>query len=214
MLDETKSDNFDKITQTGGTAKTVRLARPLVKETWNTIYLPFQMSGEEIAATFGEGTQVAQLSNYDAEQNNYSFQSATEIAAGIAYLIKPTADAPATYVLKDKISAPLAYGDEYFVGSYDPQDVAVGDKLVTAGNKIQAVTKAGKIKGFRAFFPVSTGSGAKDATFTIDGQSTGIIGIDGDVIETTGNIYDLQGRKVNKPQHGVYIVNGKKVVVK
>ena len=211
MLDETKSDNFDKITQTGGAVKTVRLARPLVKETWNTIYLPFQMTGEEIAATFGEGTQVAQLSNYDAEQNNYSFQSATEIAAGIAYLIKPTADAPATYVLKDKISAPLAYGDEYFVGSYDPQDVAVGDKLVAAGNKILAVTTAGQI---RAYFPASTGSGAKDATFTIDGQSTGIIGIDGEIIETTGNIYDLQGRKVNKPQHGVYIMGGKKVVVK
>ena len=214
MLDETKSDNFDKITQTGGAVKTVRLARPLVKETWNTIYLPFQMTGEEIAATFGEGTQVAQLSNYDAEQNNYSFQSATEIAAGIAYLIKPTADAPATYVLKDKISAPLAYGDEYFVGSYDPQDVAVGDKLVAAGNKILAVTTAGQIKGFRAYFPASTGSGAKDATFTIDGESTGIIGIDGEIIEATGNIYDLQGRKVNKPQHGVYIMGGKKVVVK
>ena len=27
-------------------------------------------------------------------------------------------------------------------------------------------------------------------------------------------IYDLQGRRVSNPQHGVYIVNGKKFVIK
>ena len=27
-------------------------------------------------------------------------------------------------------------------------------------------------------------------------------------------IYDLQGRRVKNPQHGIYIVNGKKVVFK
>lgn len=27
-------------------------------------------------------------------------------------------------------------------------------------------------------------------------------------------LFDLQGRKVEKPQHGIYIQNGKKVIVK
>ncbi|MBR4432905.1 MAG: hypothetical protein IKS80_00175, partial [Bacteroidaceae bacterium] len=27
-------------------------------------------------------------------------------------------------------------------------------------------------------------------------------------------VYDLQGRKVDKPTHGLYIVNGKKVLIK
>jgi hypothetical protein len=29
-----------------------------------------------------------------------------------------------------------------------------------------------------------------------------------------GNIYDLQGRRVTKPTKGLFVVNGKKVVVK
>ena len=30
----------------------------------------------------------------------------------------------------------------------------------------------------------------------------------------TSAVYDLQGRRVNNPQHGLYIVNGKQVVMK
>ena len=29
-----------------------------------------------------------------------------------------------------------------------------------------------------------------------------------------GNIYDLQGRKVNRPFSGIFIINGKKVAIK
>ena len=192
----------------------VVLDRPLVSGTYNTIILPFDMSADEIATAFGEGTTIASLASYDAEKNNYSFQTATDIQAGVAYLIKPTADAPYVYNFTDRTIDAAIDDASLFVGSYDPQDLQLGDKIVAAGNKVKSLVEAGRIKGFRAYFPADSGSGAKSATFSVDGESTGIIGIDGEIIETTGNIYDLQGRKVNKPQHGVYIVGGKKVVVK
>ena len=212
-LDETKSDNATKIATFNGATMPVVLTRPLVKDTYNTIILPFDMSAAEIATAFGDGTKLAKLTSYDSEKANYSFESATEIEAGVAYLIKPTADAPAAYSFTDRAISSTVAAATYFVGSFDPQDVAVGDKLVGTGNKLLTVGTTGQIKGFRAFFPAQ-GNAAKECTFTIDGESTGIIGIDGEIIETTGNIYDLQGRKVNKPSHGVYIVNGKKIVIK
>ena len=213
LLNEEATDNTDKITQTGDAVKTIRLTRPLVKDTYNTIILPFEVAREEITPIFGDGTVLAKFVSYDTENGNYSFESAEAIEAGVAYLIKPTADAPASYVFDDRGVSSTVATATYFVGSFDPQDVAVGDKLVGTGNKLLTVGTTGQIKGFRAFFPAQ-GNAAKECTFTIDGESTGIIGIDGEIIETTGNIYDLQGRKVNKPSHGVYIVNGKKIVIK
>lgn len=56
---------------------------------------------------------------------------------------------------------------------------------------------------------------AKNATFFIGETTTGI---QEEVILTedmAGNeIYDLQGRRVQSPVHGIYIVNGKKLVIK
>ncbi|MBO6190774.1 MAG: hypothetical protein J6N98_00025 [Prevotella sp.] len=46
-----------------------------------------------------------------------------------------------------------------------------------------------------------------------DGETTGISQIDNGQW-TTDNYYDLQGRKVAQPTHGLYVVNGKKVVIK
>lgn len=210
VLDETKSDNSAKIDEIDGETKNVRLIRPLVKDAWNTICLPFAMTAPEIEKTFGEGTHVAQLK--ERVGDNYSFETVEDIDGGVAYLIKPTGDAPASYFIEGMGIVSFLDSNEFFQGSFDPQEVVEGDKLVAAGNTLKEVTTAGQIKGFRAFFPAQTSGGAK--TFTIDGESTGIIGIDGEIIETTGNVYDLQGRKVSKPQRGVYIVNGKKVVMK
>lgn len=197
--------------------RNVYLERTLVADTWNTLILPFEMTAAEVTELFGEGTQTATLkaNGYDAETNNYAFEDGgSMISAGWPFLVKPTkAMTVATFTGKE-LTNDIISTDTYFVGSYNPQAVAVGDKLVGAGNKLLTVGTAGKIKAFRAYFPAQTGGEAKDATFTIDGEVTGIIGINGEIIETTGNIYDLQGRKVSKPQHGVYIVNGKKVVMK
>ena len=56
---------------------------------------------------------------------------------------------------------------------------------------------------------------AKNATFSIGDNTTSIqeeIVLTEDI---AGNeIYDLQGRRVSNPSSGIYIVNGKKIVIK
>ncbi len=47
-----------------------------------------------------------------------------------------------------------------------------------------------------------------------DSEATGILSLESQKSLSDGNFYDLQGRKVTQPTKGLYIVNGKKVVIK
>ena len=62
-----------------------------------------------------------------------------------------------------------------------------------------------------AYLAVPTTSGAKEVIF-LGGETTGISNVDADTVE--GDIYTVSGVKVQKAQKGVYIVNGKKLIVK
>ena len=64
--------------------------------------------------------------------------------------------------------------------------------------------------GFKAYLPASSVSGARFISFDF-GTETAIENIEGAEVENAV-VYDLSGRRVQKAQKGLYIVNGKKVV--
>ncbi len=70
----------------------------------------------------------------------------------------------------------------------------------------------------KAFLELPATSGAKGAVYidfdNIDSDVTGITNIHQDEEPENPVYYDLQGRRVEHPQHGIYIVNGKKVIIK
>ena len=71
-----------------------------------------------------------------------------------------------------------------------------------------------KLNAGKAYLATSydvTGVGARELKIVFDGETTGI-----KAIETVAdkNVYDLQGRKVAAPTKGLYIINGKKMIVK
>ena len=70
------------------------------------------------------------------------------------------------------------------------------------------------MKGTRAYLEVKSGS-VNALTLDIDGtEITAIQGIDG-TISVPKAIYNLQGQKVTNPvKGGIYIIDGKKVLVK
>ena len=84
-----------------------------------------------------------------------------------------------------------------------------------------------KVTPGKAYLKVSTQAATKPSTaklargfaFPGDGETTGIecITVTDESLHSNGNakgIFDLQGRKVSKPTKGVYINNGKKVIIK
>lgn len=133
------------------------------------------------------------------------------IKGGQGILLK--GEAGATVTMESDDSEELLNGNLLF-GTTAPTYVDNEEYLGLSGNKFVKVN-AGTIPAGKALLPVSVlPAGARELTFLFDegGQTTGI----SEQITVNGekSVYDLQGRKVEKTTKGLYIVNGRKVVVK
>ena len=74
--------------------------------------------------------------------------------------------------------------------------------------------KSGKTLGVGKAYLRYSGALAREF-FVIDDDATGISTMLNDNVEMTNdNVYDLQGRRVQNPTKGLYIVNAKKVIIK
>ena len=66
----------------------------------------------------------------------------------------------------------------------------------------------------KAYITVPSSAGARPFSIVFDDDATAIKAVNGEEFTVNGSVYDLQGRKVENPKNGLYIVNGKKVVIK
>ena len=92
------------------------------------------------------------------------------------------------------------------------------------GNTYEGVKNNAYVKNNKLYYTSIVSSGAKsfgmamfvDGIEDFSGSTTGIqsISSDQDIDWENAEVYDLQGRRVRVPQRGIYIVNGKKVVIK
>ena len=74
------------------------------------------------------------------------------------------------------------------------------------------LSASGTIGGNKAYL---TYSGSLAREFFSFNEATGISATLNDNVEMINdNVYDLQGRSVSQPTKGLYIVNGKKVIIK
>ena len=71
---------------------------------------------------------------------------------------------------------------------------------------------AGTIKAGKALLPATEVSGARELTFVFD-DATGIKQVESSKMNVE-DIYNLNGQKVQNPTKGLYIMNGKKVIIK
>ena len=116
---------------------------------------------------------------------------------------------------------PLASGDYlvvlYNIYRYPFKDGALLTIPVTAGEN--GGTVSGSLYNVRMSTADAVSYKCEDASFkvTVNASETGIDEVYDEVKGENGKvktIYDLQGRKVNAPSKGLYIIDGKKVLVK
>lgn len=69
-----------------------------------------------------------------------------------------------------------------------------------------------KINGFKAYLPAGVGGGVNALSFSFEDITTAIDAIEN--ANTKAEIFDLNGRKLNRAQKGMNIINGMKVLVK
>lgn len=87
------------------------------------------------------------------------------------------------------------------------------------GNEFQKAANGVTIPVNKAYLPVPTSivdalssSSVKAFTFVFDDEATGIRTIEKVSVEEAAEIFDLSGRRLNKIQKGINIVNGKKIL--
>ena len=79
----------------------------------------------------------------------------------------------------------------------------------------QTTTKSFTVGANTAYLPSNfDGAGARSFFSLFEHDATGINAVNGEGLTVNGSVFDLQGRRVAQPTKGLYIVNGKKVVIK
>lgn len=228
-LDETKTDNVIETYENAN----VTLQRTLSKDYWNTFCVPFALDAEQVTQYFGEGTQ---LRTYEGrcENNIVYFATVDNIEAGKPYIMKPGNAVVQNPTFEgvsmvatglDENGNPQAVGDASTVqmkGIYnqillntDKTELFLGDNdlFYYPIDDVDART----IGGLRAYFIVPQGTDIKKLRANLDGTPTSLDTIF-DTEESNAPVYNLQGQCVGNSlralKSGIYIQNGKKVVVK
>lgn len=223
----TLDENSDNIVEAAENVN-VTLKRTFYKDgEWNTLCLPFAVAD---AKTAFEGAELREVDTKNSNGNTIVFKEATAIEAGKPYLIKWANTSTEAVDFEKKFegvtlvaaATPVEVnnGGISFNGFYkmtEARELGASVAAIGAGNKLFKVTE-GKMRGFRAAFVLSSGAEATKYNVVIDGTATGIEDLVIDGVKANGRVYNLNGQYVgnslNGLQPGLYIQNGKKIVVK
>lgn len=189
----------------------VTLTRSITANKWSTIVLPFAVANVE--SVFGTGTQVAQLNNVNG--NTLSFQSVTSMNANEPYMIKTAANFATANISGVSIvegTPAKTVSGVTFQGVYAAGNIPAGAYFVSGNQLYRASDATNTIKPFHAYF--TTSNNAPELNFVIDGGTTGISTMHNSQSIMHNEYYNLAGQRVSQPTKGLYIVNGKKMIVK
>ena len=158
------------------------------------------------AAKFNEGDAYVIT---DVNDEAVIIENVTEVPANTAVLLKGKGEKTITFI---ESATPLE--NENLLKVCEGTEVEGKTAYVLAKDGDSAGFKkwGGEIAALTGRAVLWLGTQAARGFFALDGETTGIKSVATSVED--GTVYDLQGRRVAQPKAGLYIVNGKKVVVK
>ena len=226
------ADNSTTITGNAGNGKNVLLdGRTLLANgDWNTLCLPFSIPASGNGRSPIAGATVKEFTS--AAINGYclnvGFTEVTSIETGKPYLVKWSTGVNivnpmflgVTISETTPATVSQADGDVKFVGTFSPTHLTNDGKqlFVGTGNHIHYPSSSSYyINSCRAYFDVNWTVSAEarmEIAIVDDDETTGIKTMPDVRSLMPDEWYDLQGHRVAQPMKGLYIVNGKKVVIK
>ncbi len=200
----------------------VKLNRTVKADTWSSFTVPFNIPEEQIPGFIT--IKKLTSSSMNGEYVKLNFESASSIEAGVPYMMKSSVEISNIKVYGVDVDSELNDIETTYAvmkGNMAQMNVPVGAFFISNNTWYEAEAgenRAVGMKAFRAYIELTEkaqNAGARGFVMDIDGEVTRI-----DTVSQSGNVqfngtaYDLQGRRVEKPARGLYIVNGKKVLVK
>lgn len=239
---DAQGNNADKInTLQEGKQYNVRLEnRTFNKNKWYAMVLPFSVSQMEMKATFGKDVNILHYNNVEDKTLNLTEHFYKMLVGGTPVLVKPSEDVKNPYfsnvTLTSKEVVAIEKSGFKCIGSWDNVDFPEYSYFINAKDNTfylydpTVTDKKPHAGAFHAWI-ISTSPNpavAPQLNMRINGiedndETTAIwnaISADDDNAEVgSKNIYSLSGQKMNTTDtrslpKGIYIVNGKKFIVK
>lgn len=199
----------------------VQLARTIKDGEWNTLCLPFSLTPAQVKDVFGDNVVLKMLESTErtGDKVDMYFDEVTNIMANTPYIIKNATVSDNFFIsgvnYNPQTNPSTVTDDVIFQGVYaypTVLDNTGGTDYYLKENTLYQSPGGTKMKGFRAFFKVTNPEVKTLGWNGADDLPTGIEIITKDQVQ--GPVYDLSGRRVSRPSRGLYIVGGKKVLLK
>jgi len=234
-LDE-EQDNSQTLSANAGATANVTLTRTLQTGSYNTFSVPFAIPADKYSDYKLTGVKKLSTSAFYSETGvlTLTFAAETEgIEAGKPYLVKvsETVENPVFNGVTISSTATTTETTAVdFIPTLGATTIAGDVKSILflgASNKLYHPSAENQqMKGFRAYFLLKGDVAQQARAFSLDfgdGETTGIREIEDGKWKMENGSYDLQGRRVESSifnsqssilKKGVYIVNGKKTIIK
>lgn len=225
-ISDTDFEADAKIKEYDQTAVHFKLKRSFVADdTWYTICLPFNVAKEQLVEVFG-GENV-ELRTFDHMKGTVMyFKPVYDLAAGVPYLIKPNKNLDNLLFENVKIDMAahpdLQVGaDGYFMkGTYQATELNPdGTNLFLGDNNtfFRPSENDHRMKGTRVYFIIPRKAVDQVLSYDTETIVDGIVDVEVNSQSNSQNVYNINGAYVGSSLKnlapGVYIVDGKKVVV-
>lgn len=225
-ISDTDFEADAKIKEYDQTAVHFKLKRSFVADdTWYTICLPFNVAQKQLVEVFG-GENV-ELRTFDhMEGTVMCFKPVYDLAAGVPYLIKPNKNLDNLLFENVKIDMAahpdLQVGaDGYFMkGTYQATELNPdGTNLFLGDNNtfFRPSENDHRMKGTRVYFIIPRKAVGKVLSYDTETIVDGIVDVEVNSQSNSQKVYNINGVYVGDNLQnltpGVYIVDGKKVVV-
>ena len=203
---------------------------------WNTFCVPFALTQAQLEEAYGSGAVAKYLSGVTTDGAAVTLHFTPEEKGGIkankAYLLYLTDDVTEAKTFSGVTLEPAGTcttkvkadngGDYTFQGILKPTTLTTNGTqyfLNSAGTYfVLPSNSTSAMKATRAYITVPTPSGSaqgRQYSFDFNGTTTGIDNVNISGLEDGGAWYTISGIRVNRPAaKGVYIHNGRKVIVK
>lgn len=225
-ISDTDFEADAKIKEYDQTAVHFKLKRSFVADdTWYTICLPFNVAKEQLVEVFG-GENVELRTFHHMEGMVMCFKPVDDLAAGVPYLIKPNKNLDNLLFENVKIDMAahpdLQVGaDGYFMkGTYQATELNPdGTNLFLGDNNtfFRPSENDHRMKGTRVYFIIPRKAVGKVLSYDTETIVDGIVDVEVNSQSNSQKVYNINGVYVGDNLRnltpGVYIVDGKKVVV-
>ena len=223
-------DDITEVETASEKSQDIQLNRSFKKDMWSTICLPFAMNTDQVTEIFGEGTKVAEFTDYDSTKyDDGNIESITiyfdnysdGIEANYPFIICPTKDVE-NIKLDEMLVAP---DEEYAIAEYDngksgsrrfvlgkfigtlKSSTIPAYNLFISSSKFYITKEEKPIKAYRGYFWINAAeiaykkSSSANITFFVDGEATAIEGILAPGMEKVdGNVYTVSGVNMGRAE--------------